>query len=223
MSNRCFFAFAAFFACSVSIADAQVAEDGYSGFQAAIRSVFSTRPYFVWESASGDVNGDGVEDVSVIAVSNDDLPRQERLLVLAGRSDGKYNLISVSGEYCGVRKFYSLNIVGSSLHVQGFSATDATGSESVTLHFRYSEKLSDFELVGREDASRNYERESSYSVSTNYLTKFEVHTRKSGKRHREFKIRLKNPKVHRLRGFDCSSLDEMSSGVYIDERMHVVR
>ena len=53
----------------------------------------------VMGSTEGDLNGDGVLDLALLVTGHkDESPREERLFVLIGRTDGSYQVLSMSDE-----------------------------------------------------------------------------------------------------------------------------
>ena len=164
--------------------------------------------------------------------------------MFAGASDGSYTPISVSGQFCEPEKFYNMSIEGSALIVQAVSYADAARAASFTLQFRYNAKLNDFELIGMEEDSVEYDENSSYKVSVNYLTKvirlsrhlgksyikrsttadgiekIVEYSRRSGK-HKEARTRFANSTIFRLQGFECGGNSAPDTGVYIDENFKV--
>lgn len=195
----------------------------YQRAQSAIAAAFPEQKFSIWANAEGDLNGDGIQDLALMLTGweGGEDARGERLVILTGNPDQSYSVLSVSGEFCNVRKFYNLDINGNSLFVQGFSATDATGSSSGTLQFRYNAKLKDLELIGREDLEKEYEKESYYKVSVNYLTKTVIHSRREKKRHKEAKAPMNDSNLFRLQGFDCATYDSDEPSLYIDKDFSV--
>jgi hypothetical protein len=225
-------------------------------YQSALAATAAEFPHldFIWANAEGDLDGDGLPDLALVLTGNRgaDGPREERLIVLVGKPDGSYKILSVSDEFCHVRKFYNLSTsqLGSSFEVEGVSSGDASHSDSFTLKFRYNVNFNDFELVGREDRSTNYDEDSSYRVSINYLTAVAIQTRHLGKnyierrytadgteeivqhsrrssKHKEVKTEFNGTVLFRLQGFDCSRyLDEDPAAIlpiHIDEDFKVQR
>ena len=123
-------------------------------YQRALAATASEFPRldFIWANAEGDLDGDGLPDLALVLTGNRgaDGLREERLIVLVGKPDGSYKILSVSDEFCHVRKFYNLSTSprGGSFEVEGFSSEDASHSDSFTLKFRYNVNLNDFELIG---------------------------------------------------------------------------
>ncbi|MFZ6818919.1 hypothetical protein [Undibacterium sp. Ji22W] len=219
--------------------------------QDAIDAVFPGKQFVIWNSIEGDFNGDGVNDFAAVVVSyTTEGAREERLLVMAGGSDGRFTPLSVSGEFCKVDKFYNLSAspAGKSFEVEGVGSADATHSGSFTFKFRYNTKLRDFELIGREDHSVDYDANSSYKVSVNYLTKEILLARQLGKnyidRHtaadgsekiiertrraaklKEAKMRFDSSMLFRLQGFDCARFWDTDPAanppLYIDENFKI--
>ena len=213
---------------------------------AAMSGVFPGMRFSIWDGAAGDLNEDGIEDYAAVVVLPDGKEgrREERLVVFAGASDGSYKPISLSGQFCEPEKFYNLSISTNTLFVQAVSYADSARAASFTLQFRYNAKLDDFELIGRKDDSVEYDENSSYRVSVNYLTKvirlsrhlgksyikrsttadgiekIVKYSRRSGK-HREAKTQFDNSMLFRLQGFECAGYSAPDTGVYIDEKFKV--
>ena len=225
-------------------------------YQRALAATAPEFPHldFIWANAEGDLDGDGLPDLVLVLTGNRgaDGARDERLIVLAGKPDGSYKILSVSDEFCSTRKFYDLSTSpqGRSFEVEGVSSGDASHSDSFTLKFRYNVNLNDFELVGREDRSTNYDEDSTYRVSINYLTGVAIQTRQLGKnyierritddgteevvkysrrssKHKEVKTKFNSTVLFRLQGFDCSRyVDEDPAAnlpLRIDEDFNVQR
>ena len=175
----------------------------------------------IWANAEGDLNGDGIEDLGLIVTgwhgSKDVDPRGERLIVVTGNSDESYTVLSISDEFCNVGKFYELRIEQGSLYVQGFTSENSDESESVTLQFRYNQKLKDLELIGREELSHKYDGSSSYEVSVNYLTGKMIHSRRKGNSYKLRKGRLIRKGLYRLQGFNCATYDRNEPSLYIED------
>lgn len=234
---------------SVYVANPAIAQDATETFgriDAAMGRVFPGLKVSIWDGTEGDINGDGIRDYAAVVILPDGKEgrREERLVVFAGASDGSYTPISLSGQFCEPAKFYNLSIGKNTLFVQAIHNADATHAESFTLQFRYNAKLKDFELIGREEESVEYDENSSYKVSVNYLTKvvqyarhldkkyikqsttaegvekIVEYTRPSGKL-KEVKTRFENSTPFRLQGFECSANSAPDTGVYIDEKFKV--
>lgn len=180
---------------------------------------------FVWARAEGDLNGDAIPDlVLLLTGSKNEGPREERLVVLAGQADGRYKLISVSGEFCHPDKFYNLEIRKNSVFAEAVGHADSSRFSGFTLQFRYSAARQDLELIGEEISEENYVENSLSKTSFNRLTQTVVHTRKVGKRVKEARGRLAAAAVlSPLRGFDCGNHVLSDSPVYIDEDFRVHR
>lgn len=174
--------------------------------------------YSIWESTEGDINGDGIADIALVITAGRELgPREERLAVLAGRPDGQYRLLSISGDYCQARKFYNLDIRRGGLFVQGVNSVDANSVESVTLQFRYDAKLDDLLLIGREEETQSQIRRYRYTVSVNYLNQTMIHTRRDGRRQREVKRTHALLVPRRLHGYDCQAMWDTEPRLYIED------
>lgn len=256
MWSRRLWATLAYLACAFGIGEAQEKTvNRVDKIHEAIDAVFPGGHFraeqTTWASGGIDFNGDGMNDLAVIAIGGIN-NSEVRLLVLAGGVGGGYTPLSVSGEICHVNKWYNLSAstVGKSFEVEFFYSGDATQSSSSTLKFRYNARLNDFELVGREDQSTNHDENTSYRVSVNYLTKTVMHSRRLGKsyierrtavdgieeivehsrqagRYREVKAQFDSSALFRLQGFDCESYyKEDPAGVlplYIEEDFTVRR
>lgn len=251
MSTRHWWAALALLTCLSDVFGAQDVAEKFARIHQAIGAAFPEKQFWVWEGTEGDIDRDGIRDyAAVVVLEEKDGGRENRVVVFSGMSDGKYKSLSVSGRFCEARKFYGLTIGVNTLFVQVFSHADSAGSESSTLQFRYNEKLADFELVGREDRSTNYDENSSHKVSINYLTGVAIqarhlgtnyierrytadgteeivqHSRRSSK-HKEVKTKFNSTVLFRLQGFDCPRyLDEDPAAIlpiHIDEDFKVQR
>lgn len=178
---------------------------------------------FIWTSAEGDLDGDGIADLALVVTGpgGEGPRREERLFVLTGNPDGSYKVLSVSDEFCSVSKFYNIDIKKNSVFVQAFEYADAARASSYTMQFRYSARLKDLEFVGEESLDENYGDSSYYSVSNNYLNRTAIHSRHARKRHREVKVRLNNWPMLSMQGFDCVNRGSPDPTVYIDENFKV--
>lgn len=188
---------------------------------AEIRSLFPGRNYSVWSHATGDINDDGIEDLALVLADDAGGQRHERLLVLTGSPDRALRPLSVSGEFCNTRNFYSMAMAGPQLSVQGFSTLPSSGSASTTFKFRYNSRLNDLELIGQEYVEEDVERNSLYRVSSNYLATTVVYSRKDKGKYKEMRIRMATPSLPSLSGFDCTSHLAQGERVYIDESLQV--
>jgi hypothetical protein len=209
-------------------------------------AVLPEKRFTIAVDTEGDINGDGINDYAAVIVLSDGKEgrREERLVVFAGASDGSYKPISVSGQFCEPKKFYNISIGMNALIVQAVSYADAARTASFTLQFRYKAKLNDFELIGMEEESVEYDDNSSYKVSVNYLTKVARYSRYLGKsyikrsitadgiekifkysrrsgKHKEAKTQFYNSTISRLQGFECGGNSAPDTVVYIDENFKV--
>ncbi len=186
------------------------------------QSLFPDKKYEEWTSTTGDLNGDGLNDVVLIVTASDaEAPRSERLVVLLGTTDGRYTAVSVSGEFCQVRYHYNLQIKNSSLLVEGFSSL--SGSKSFKLQFRYSTSVGDLELIGHEEFNEDVERNGYYRVSVNYLSGLAIHARKAAKRYKEERAPIAVSPLAKLNGFDCLNHHFNDGHLYIDDDFSVKR
>lgn len=178
---------------------------------------------FVLAAAEGDLNGDGVPDLAMLLMGRKgEGPKEERLFVLTGRADGRYQVLSVSGEFCHPSKFYNLEIKNNSLFVQAVYYADAARFSGFTLQFRYNAKTKDLEHIGEQQDDEDYSSNSSYRVSLNYLTNAAIHSRRAGKKYKEARGRITDaPGVLPLNGFVCEGYGMTSSTVYLDESFKV--
>ncbi len=237
-------------ACATATAHAQEPVEART-IKKALDALFPGMQFDIWGYINRDLNGDGINDLAAVVVSfPTSAPREERLLVLAGGVDGSFTPLSVSGVFCTADKFYELSAspMGDSFEVKGVTSADATHSDSFTFKFRYNAKLSDFELVGREQLSDEYDENSSYRISVNYLTKKVIHSRHLGKsyierrttedgtekivehsrrsgKHKEARTQFDIPVLFRLQGFDCLHWTDPADmpSLYIDENFKVRR
>jgi hypothetical protein len=191
----------------------------------AISAISAAFPHldFIWTSAEGDLDGDGIADLALVATGRrgGNPQREERLFILKGNPDGSYGVLSVSDEFCRVSKFYNIDIKKNSVFVQAVEYADAARASSYTMQFRYNASLKDLEFVGEETLDENYNDGSYYRVSNNYLTKTAIHSRHAGKRHKDVNVRLNSFPILRLQGFDCSNRGSSDSTVHIDENFKV--
>lgn len=178
---------------------------------------------FVWARAEGDLNGDSIPDLALVLTgSKGEGPREERLVILVGDANGRYKVLSTSDELCHPNKFYNLGIRRNSVFVQAVEYADAARFSGFTLQFRYSAARQDFELIGEQADEEDYNDNSFYKISLNYLTKIALHTRQAGKRHKEAKARLATSSaVVPLKNFDCATRGLTESPLYIDEDFRV--
>lgn len=202
-----------------------VAAEDSTKQDAALLSVPSELKHldFVWARAEGDLNGDTIPDVALVLTGQKgDGPREERLVVLTGSANGDYQVFSVSGELCHPGKFYNLDIRERSVFVQAVEYADSARFSGFTLQFRYSAARQDLELIGEQIDEENYDENSLYRVSINYLTKTAIHTRDAGKRQKEAKAQLTTSlMIHPLQQFDCGNRSLPESPLYIDEAFKV--
>lgn len=184
---------------------------------------------FVWARAEGDLNGDAIPDLALVLTgSKGEGPREERLVVLLGDAQGRYRVLSVSGELCHPGKFYNLDIARNSVFLQAVEYADSARLSAFTLQFRYSAARQDLELIGEQTTEESYDDNASYKTSTNYLTRTAVHTRQAGKRHKEARARLtaasSSPAPAALRPlqqFDCRAHGLAEAPIHIGEDFRV--
>lgn len=162
---------------------------------------------FVWAVATGDLNGDGVPDVALLMTGSkgDDSPREERLVVLAGRPDGGFRILSISGDFCHPSKFYNLDIRKRSLFVEVVEYADAARLSSYTLQFRHDAKLNDLALIGKEVLAESYEDGALDRISSNYLSGDSIHTIRKDGRTKSVKARVANKARPGLQGSTCDA------------------
>ncbi|RQO84016.1 hypothetical protein [Acidovorax sp. FJL06] len=183
----------------------------FSAPAAAISALFPSQKFVEWTSAAGDWNGDGVPDLALILAETDgpvDRPLEIRLLVLAGVPGGKYAPLSASSRYCSAQKFYNLEAKGTSLLVTAVHKAEGDTLATSTLQFRFSQKLHDFELIGKEDLWESQAQEYG-RTSVNYLTgKLVAYERVKGRVKATKEKRFEVPRLARLNGWDCNSYDD---------------
>jgi len=169
------------------------------------------------------LNGDGIPDLALLRTKQKgEGQREERLLVLTGRADGSYQVLSTSGEFCHPSKFYNLEIKNHSLFVQAVYYSDAARFSGFTLQFRYSAKIKDLEHIGEQQDDEDYSSNASHRVSLNYLTNTAIHSRRAGKKYKEARGRIVDgPGVLPLNGFVCEGYGMTGSSVYLDESFKV--
>lgn len=133
---------------------------------------------FLWVSATGDLNGDGLDDVALLLTGSKGpgADREERLVVLAGQPGGGFKLLAVSGEYCHPSKFYDLEVRKGMLFVHAVEHADSSRTARRSLQLRFSHKLNDFELIGQELRSESFADDTLDRTSTNFLTGQTVYT-----------------------------------------------
>jgi hypothetical protein len=191
----------------------------YLSARQALEAHYPDRQFSVWTIASGDLNGDGIDDLALIVTA----PRattqhDERLLVFAGKRDKSWTPLALSAEFCHARKFYQLDIARSALFVQGFTAADSDAASSFTLQFRYSARRNDLELIGREELSEEYAQQASYRVSTNYLSGVVLHERREKSKRKQARAQMpRAAELMRLNGFDCLNYSEGEPPLHIND------
>jgi hypothetical protein len=160
---------------------------------------------FVWTSAEGDLDGDGITDVALVLTGGkrNGGPREERLVVLAGVPRGGYRILSISGEFCHPSKFYNLDIKVRSLIVEAVETLDASRHGSTTLHFRYNPRLNDLQLVGEDTLSVDLGAGEEERTSANYLTGKSLYTKRSKGRTKTSVTRIAIPTRPTLNGWAC--------------------
>lgn len=160
---------------------------------------------FIWVTAEGDLNSDGIPDLALVLTGNakDDGPREERLVVLTGNSDGSYKLLSASGDFCHPGKFYNLDVGKSSVFVEAVEQADSASMSSYTLQFRYNAKLNDLEQIGGETHSQHYEEDYEDQTSSNYLTGKVIYSTRRGGKTKTSTERIARAPLQKLSGFSC--------------------
>ena len=197
-----------------------------SGSALAQSKVFATPPAYIdhlnrmgsslgydfneWTTGRGDVNGDVIEDIAMILSYSSDDPGggRTRLVVLAGRADGGFAVMSESARYCDAQKFFNLRIEKGSLYAEAMHKADASGFTGETVQFRFNRRLGDLEAIGWGSHWSSHDDESSGSWSKNFLTGAVVESEVVHGR----AINSKRPKeqrrpLMRLNGFDCNNLE----------------
>lgn len=176
--------------------------------EAAIAALFPKQKFVEWTSTEGDWNGDGIRDLAMILNEVNgpvDRPTQIRLVVLAGVPGGEFAPLSASSNYCSAEKFYSLEAKGSSLFVMAVNKAEGEVLASNTLQFRFSKKLGDLELIGREnlwESGKEYGRS-----SVNYLAGTAIdYERVRGRLKAKKETRFAVSQPIRLNGFDCDQV-----------------
>ena len=163
--------------------------------EAAVASMFHDK-YVDWVSTEGDWNGDGIKDVAMILTQRqpEEGPTQVRLVVLAGVPGGGYLPLSVSSSYCVAQKHYNLEASGPSLLVTAVHRLDEVITD--TLHFRFNNRLGDFELVG----SENFYDANSRS---GYIGGSKLPNKRQHGRYTQKRTPFAVTQLVRLNGFDC--------------------
>lgn len=180
----------------------------------------------LWNKTEGDLNADGINDVAIIVTGyyreGETAGRGEKLIILTGNADGSSSLLSTTNEFCNVRYHYNLTIRKGSLFVAGITSISANMS-NYTLQFRYNKQLNDLELIGREKFNENYDKQTFYRISVNYLTQRVIHSRKAKNRYKEASAKMNKHRLHRLNGFDCDTYTDGEPMLYINDDFIVER
>lgn len=163
-----------------------------------------------WTQERGDVNGDGIEDVALILSYSSDGPGgiRTRLVVLAGRAEGGFAVLSESARYCDAQKFFNLLIEKGSLYAEAVQKADSTYFGSDTLQYRFNKRLGDLEVMGQELRWDSYDDESSGSWSKNLLTGAVVESEVvRGRTIKSKRSKEQRRPLMRLDGLDCNNLE----------------
>lgn len=163
-----------------------------------------------WTTERGDVNGDSIEDVAMILSYLSDEPGgiRTRLVVLAGRVDGGYAVLSESARYCDVQKFFNLRVEKGSLYAEAVQKADSTYFGSDTLQFRFNKRLRDLEAISQEMQWDAFDDESSGRWSKNFRTGAVVESEVvRGRIIKTKRSQAQRSPLMRLNGFDCNSLE----------------
>jgi hypothetical protein len=162
-----------------------------------------------WTPERGDLNSDGIEDVAMIlSCSNDGPNGGTRLVVLAGRADGGYAVMSESARYCDAHKFFNLSIEKGSLYAEAVQKADSMYFGSDALQFRFNKRLGDLEAIGQEVRWDAFDDETSGSWSRNFLTGAVVEREVvRGRTIKSKRTKAQRQPLMRLNGFDCSNLE----------------
>ena len=161
-----------------------------------------------WTSERGELNGDGFEDMAMILSCSDAVSDGgTQLVVLAGRAEGGYAVLSKSARYCNAHKFFNLRIEEGSFYAEAVQKADSTYFGSNTLQFRFNKRLGDFEVIGQELRWDSYDDESSGSWSKNFLTGAVVESEVvRGRTIHSKRAKEQRSPLMRLNGFDCNNL-----------------
>lgn len=195
-----------------------LAEEEHIKSQAAVDALFPHQGFSIWNAASGDLNDDGIDDLALILTnSNGPYERSERLAVLSGHTDGKFTIISLSGEFCKVRQFYNLDIERKTLLITGYSSS----SSHFSMRFRYNEKRKDLELIGEDQHNKDDVAETADTLSMNHLTKTISYSKINGRKRREASAQMKPRELIGLKGFDCLTYEDRITEryFYLDHKL----
>ena len=144
-------------------------------------NAFLSRGWTVEDQASGDLNGDGVSDISAILVQGkagisfreaDDDPRA--LIVLLGHDKGEFTLAGTNDRLLQCRGCGGVKEgVGISIRKEVIIVQQMTGSRDFsdeTWRFRYDPQKQRFVIIGRDMESGDGMLGTGTIVSFNYLT-----------------------------------------------------
>ncbi len=144
-------------------------------------NAFLPRGWTVEDHASGDLNGDGVSDISAILIQGkaggsireaDDNPRA--LIVLLGHDKGEFTLAGTNDRLlqcrgcCGVKEGVGISIRKGVIIVRQMTGSREFSDE--TWRFRYEPQKQRFVLIGRDIESGDGMLGTGTIVSFNYLT-----------------------------------------------------
>ncbi|GAA4419430.1 hypothetical protein [Acidovorax lacteus] len=205
------FAPLAFVAVGLTFASTAPAQPAvFASPAAALAALFPQQTFVEWTSTQGDWNGDGLRDLALIANEQNGPPDRQmefRLVVLAGRGDGRYTLLSASSRYCKAQKFFNLDAKGPSLYATAVDKAEGDDLGSTTLQFRFNPRRGDFELLGKESVWTAQGRVEGRS-SVNYLAgRLVRHERTAGRLKVAEDKRFAVPALPALQGFDCDTYE----------------
>jgi len=154
---------------------------------------------YIQEVTAGDLNNDGVEDLSILILKTIDAPQ---IAILFGSSDG-YKLGAISKRFCWAKYHYNLEVRAQSLFlmtVHTLKPSDHT--------YQFAMRNNELVLIGLEETNFENDQTDGYGKSVNYLTHQVIYWRHTGHKRREVKKPIAKSPLIPLSGFDCESFEE---------------